>query len=499
MSDRTQEIKNLRAVATACKNYVDNKIDDLKYELGTYDLDVESDTTSAYQKNVPANSIKAKINTLGGMSYKTTNLVQNNTATTQYVDTDQFLAELLPSSTYTISFVSSASGSFTLRSVYSAIDLLYSQSVSVGLNSYTFTTPSNYTNTGNYLYFYATSDVVGTELRINSGSTALPYEPYYSGIRDTAITNVKSVGANVLPPNLNPNYKKDGSLFPSGNVNTDGVITVNINASYYEGSGFLLDDYLKPNTTYTFKCVCSNTSVMYYNIYNNNDNVNVISDTNTFTFTTPSVLNNFIIGFSATIVGVTLSNLMINEGSSAIDYKPYFSDTLTIDSNIQTLDGYGMSDNYIDFNDKKFKKQRIKIVLNGTENWTYQPNYPRFYIELPTQAIVDDDTINCICDKLSETTVNTTMVSGDNEIAVGGNYLFIRKTDLTSETDLENWLSSNNIVVEYLIATPVETDISAYLTTNKITVEGNGTLTMENTYGASVPSDIDYLIEEVKA
>ena len=94
---------------------------------------------------------------------------------------------------------------------------------------------------------------------------------------------------------------------------------------------------------------------------------------------------------------------MLVFGSTApTTYIPYFSDTLAIDSNIQALDGYGMSDNYIDFNAKKFKKQRIKITLNGTENWIYQSNYPRFYIELPTQAIVGDDTINCICDKFDE-------------------------------------------------------------------------------------------------
>ena len=33
---------------------------------------------------------------------------------------------------------------------------------------------------------------------LNSGSTALPYEPYYSGIRDTAPTSVKSVGSNMF-------------------------------------------------------------------------------------------------------------------------------------------------------------------------------------------------------------------------------------------------------------------------------------------------------------
>ena len=53
-------------------------------------------------------------------------------------------------------------------------------------------------------------------------------------------------------------------------------------------------------------------------------------------------------------------------------------------------------------------------------------------------------------------------------------------------------------ILQFELATPVETDISAYLTTNKITVEGGGSLTMENIYGASVPSDIDYLKEVAK-
>jgi hypothetical protein len=57
----------------------------------------------------------------------------------------------------------------------------------------------------------------------------------------------------------------------------------------------------------------------------------------------------------------------------------------------------------------------------------------------------------------------------------------------------------NGVYLYYELATQIETDISAYLTTDTIDVEGGGSLEFTNTYNNDVPSDIDYLIEEVKA
>lgn len=71
----TQYRKNLKAVLEASKNYVDKSIDNLKWELGTYDLDVESDNTTALVKTMPSGTIMANVNKIKGASVKYNQLV----------------------------------------------------------------------------------------------------------------------------------------------------------------------------------------------------------------------------------------------------------------------------------------------------------------------------------------------------------------------------------------------------------------------------------------
>ena len=122
MPDRTQDLTNHRKVAVACKNYTDTEIkkseerilsivarnnvryidhtDEATYRFTApanskllmlqsiagnsvkYAPTTASDTTTAYQKNVPSYSpsidrTSANINTLGCMSYKVNQLVKN--------------------------------------------------------------------------------------------------------------------------------------------------------------------------------------------------------------------------------------------------------------------------------------------------------------------------------------------------------------------------------------------------------------------------------------
>jgi len=77
MPDRTQEIKNLRAVAVASKNYIDKRIDDLEWQMGTYNYDVDTDSNVARNKTLPSDTYKSQIDYIGGKSVKYNQLVQN--------------------------------------------------------------------------------------------------------------------------------------------------------------------------------------------------------------------------------------------------------------------------------------------------------------------------------------------------------------------------------------------------------------------------------------
>ena len=335
---------------------------------------------------------------------------------------------------------------------------------------------------------------------LQRGINIYEYTPQQSSIKNNAFTGVTVVGTNVLPPNLNPNYNKDGSLSSSGNVNTDGVITVNVNANYYAGKGFLLDDYLKPNTTYTFKCVCSNASVMYYNIYNNNENVSVVSATNTFTFTTPSVLNDFIIGFSATTIGVTLSNLMLNEGSSAIDYIPYTSQTIPIDlttikdsNNVSLFPSGKMMGNssVADFITPYNQESRWdEYTFTGNESVsarTVAEGYNGY-------------TINEVLDYKVHTTnfvSNLGLESRTNVYSISGIELDTNKMYITFPTS--QGIDTTAKCIAFLTGKTIQYERATYLTSNtdltSLTgIQGQilGTITLNNTDNVDMPNLISY-------
>lgn len=70
MSDRTQDLKNLRAVATACKNYVDETKEQILWQVGQYNITTQDDNTSASTKTVPANATRCKIKRIYGLTQK---------------------------------------------------------------------------------------------------------------------------------------------------------------------------------------------------------------------------------------------------------------------------------------------------------------------------------------------------------------------------------------------------------------------------------------------
>lgn len=71
----TQYRKNLKAVLEASKNYIDKRIDDLQWELGTYDLSVETNTDTAHIKQLPSGTIQTTVSKVEGVGYKVNQLI----------------------------------------------------------------------------------------------------------------------------------------------------------------------------------------------------------------------------------------------------------------------------------------------------------------------------------------------------------------------------------------------------------------------------------------
>ena len=493
-------------VKTYTDNAIQNSINILRWELGSHTLDVESDTDTKYLKNVLSGAIGCQINKVGGMSYKCLNLAnaslfeigainlstggddpRTNRMRSNYI-------EVKPNTQYTLKWdgddVNYVLYGENKEKIYNAI----------GGTLITTTTTK-------YIRFYAGLITPSTQIMLNEGSTALPYEPYFSGIRDSAVTDFNSYKTNLYQPTA-VSTTSNGITYT---ISSDGTITMNGTST---ATVMIITSADLPAGTYTWylfnKTTCYNSSLSSLD-----DNLRMdlrasgapivsslvyFDSTNkTKSFTISSSADSIYIRIGS---GVTINSLvfkpLLTNGSSGI------KDTLAIPSAIQNLTGYGwgvnsICYNYIDYENKKFV-QKVGRVDLGTLTWSYDSGNTRFATTI-SNAKVNGTTrlTEFLCDKYTCLYNGETFNPNWNMVAYVGasNEFYFHNLSFTSATAFKT--AMNGIYLYYELATPVEIDISAYLTTDTIDVEPLGTLEFTNTYSQDVPSDIDYLIEEVKA
>ena len=89
--------------------------------------------------------------------------------------------------------------------------------------------------------------------------------------------------------------------------------------------------YVKPNTTYTLKISKSNNQiVIYYYSASGYMDLAFVQNTDTYTFTTPA--NCVKINFRLSGQGISYTNTMLNEGSTALPYEPYVVPSIYVDN-----------------------------------------------------------------------------------------------------------------------------------------------------------------------
>ena len=379
-------------------DYVNNAINDLRWELGSHTLDVTTDSDTKYLKSVPSGAIGCQINSVGGMSYKSDNLINykdiNSPNFTDLGDGSFKLNWGGAVSTITLpynSFKANTQYSMTITKISGANYWAYqfywnytdntseriTNNQGVGNGTYSYTSTSNKTLSSITIVLNFEADF--KDLMLNVG-TPLPYQPYFDTIRDSAVTSVVSKDSN-------------------------------------------------------------DTTI----------------------------------------------------------------DTIAIPSEIQNLTGYGwgINDtcyNYIDFENKKFV-QKVGRVDLGTLNWALNSSFPNVFNCYDLTSLIKAGGLGIYAKVLvTNYSIETSATVGnvDMSIAVGGtSVIYIHDNRFSTAEAFKTAMSG--VYLYYELATPIETDISAYLTTDTIDVEPNGTLEFTNTYSQDVPSDIDYLIEEVKA
>ena len=344
----------------------------------------------------------------------------------------------------------------------------------------------------------------------NDGKTALPYEPYFDGLRSAPVTEVESVGVNLIPfPYTHGNNRTtQGITFTvdaEGKISAKGTWSGNTPAWHYlydDSNGFVMPKdgilrftitnnnsgtRLKPSVTINGKAKYDESSVKV----NKGDVIKRIA----------------VYTDSSTAIAIdSTATVMLNYGTTALPYTPYRRNTLPIPAEVQALDGYGwgVNDtlyNYIDFEKKQFVKRVGRVDL-GALDWkinasgsVYSPYFYANFSGIKYFGSFYSNVYPIITAPYKTTSRNNLADDGITVDGIEGEAQQFQIKD-SAYTDAATFKSAmSGVMLYYELAEPVVTDISDLLPDdNLIGVEGGGTVTMVNEYGFDMPNTVEFSI-----
>lgn len=144
-------------------------------------------------------------------------------------------------------------------------------------------------------------------------------------------------------------------------------------------------------------------------------------------------------------VNMTVNDIMINEGSTALPYEPY-----------------GNGDWY-----KESKKRKVVFDGSEDEDWVSAGSYQRYTITMSDFTSPSSSSVaNILCNKLIATSKNN-VAFVDNAISGGdenNHKMFVRiDNTITTVALLRTFLSNNPLLVYYQLSTPTYTPITGTL------------------------------------
>lgn len=156
------------------------------------------------------------------------------------------------------------------------------------------------------------------------------------------------------------------------------------------------------------------------------------------------------------------------KGSTATAYEPYQEQSQLLSLGNMELCKIGNYQDYIYKSGNKFYKHKVinKALYNGSENWftssesggIYQYNVNR------SEAIyVNNSTVYVISDQFNGVIWNNSWTK-DNSITVSyntsGNRFRVMSSTISTLEDFKQYLSTHNLTVYYVLATPIEEEIT---------------------------------------
>ena len=207
---------------------------------------------------------------------------------------------------------------------------------------------------------------------LNEGSTALPYMPYFSGLKNAFFKEIVSTGRNLIPYPYYDGMSKtvNGVTFT---VNTDGTITVNGTATdraiYYIAGLYSVSP---PKDCIMTGCPSGGGSNTY-SLEAYNEDQYYHSDVGSGTLIPANFACRVIIVIrQGTTVNKIVFKPMLNYGSSALPYEPYTQSLLSLPEAVE-LTEYDTA--YPETGE--LQRQSKTLTFNGTETWgIYTPTTP---------------------------------------------------------------------------------------------------------------------------
>lgn len=195
-----------------------------------------------------------------------------------------------------------------------------------------------------------------------------------------------------------------------------------------------------------------------------------------------------------------ISNIQIEEGSTATAYEPYKENNISIPSGIQVLDGYGLGINdtcynYIDFDRKVFVQKVKKYVMTGFETQLVY-NLEEKFSRLPIENIVASTEVKVLSNMFIDRQNWTSTITSDYSIFSTGTNVYFYIQSMNSLEEYREYFKNNKVEIVYALTEPIETDISAYIEDNYIKVYQNGSLVFNNENNLAVPSEITYVVKK---
>lgn len=452
-----------------------------------------TDSTVAYVKDVPANALPyAELQKLGGMTRKCTNLIDINKRLYGVIDSNGDLVcqestvlfynyDFEANTQYTLSgYVKNENTTGKVRFLVNYTDGTGSGALLNATTEWlykTFTTEPDKT-VANISLTYGEQGAMyikGGELMLNEGATALPYEPYFEGLRSAPVTSVESVGANLL----------NMSKFNGGSkvINADGSLSITSGNSAIYPSAILTG--VLPSGTYNLTNISGNSC---YVMSSTSDYSNLvgIGQNKSFAYDGSSYLE---IRYLEQSANTTVTyKAMLNKGTTSLPYTPYTKPTLPIPESVRPANG--INDTVYDFiewdaNGNVKSQKSVGVADLGSLYWVYWQNGTFYTDSVPKKNGV----LNMLTSKYTTAAGLTNGKISGNE---SNKNIYITDTDYTDVASFKASLSG--VMLYYELATPEVTDISALITAdNLLPVEGNGTITFVNEYGYAVPSTVEYM------